>query len=292
MMLRNVLAIALVLVAPTGVFAQSTDVSADSAAQAANRINIAGRQRMLSQRMAKAACLMAQDISTTTAYDQLTQAHSLFIRSDSALRKGDPEFGLAQEGFSAVLEALEEIDPHWTVYRDIVDVGIENAAIESADLEVLDNASLNVLEFMNAAVYTTAQAYASATPEVPLGLAMTIDVAGRQRMLTQKAVKEACLMRVATDPAVQAARLAETVDLFDHSLVALLEGFPAAGVIPPSNPELSRKLREVSDLWGPVKEILDRAVAQEQLTDRDLAALARKTEPLLRTMNEAVVMYR
>ncbi len=291
-MLKKAVALALILVAPTGLSAQSMSVLAEPAAQATNRINIAGRQRMLSQRMAKAACLMAQNISVTTAFDQLTQAHSLFLSSDRALRKGDPDLGLAPEEFSAVLEALDEINPHWEVYRGIVDAGIKNAAIESAELEVLDDASLSVLEFMNSAVYTTARAYASAIPEVPLGLAITVDVAGRQRMLTQKAVKEACLMRIATDPAEQAARLAETVKLFDRSLVALLEGFPAAGVIPPSDPELSRKLREVSELWKPVKEILERAIADGHLTDWDLSALARETEPLLRTMNEAVIMYR
>jgi len=247
---------------------------------------------MLSQRMAKAACLMAQDVATNTAFDQLTQAHSLFIRSDAALRGGDPELKLAPESFSTVLEALDEINPHWQVYRGIIDTGIQNAAIENAELEKLDSASLKVLEFMNTAVYTTARAYASAIPEVPLGLAITIDVAGRQRMLTQKAVKEACLMRVATDPGAQAARLAETVQLFDRSLIALLEGYPAAGVIPPSNPELSRKLREVSDLWVPVKALLDRAASSGQLSDRDLATLTRQSEPLLRTINEAVIMYR
>lgn len=144
---------------------------------------------------------------------------------------------------------------------------------------------------MNMAVFQTARAYADVSPDLPLGQTITVDVAGRQRMLTQRAVKEVCMMRVADDPQAYAARIAETVQLFDLSLNALMVGFDQAGVIPAPTEAIASRLQDVRDLWVPVKALMDRAAAGEVLSDTDMALLASETEPLLRTMNEAVGLY-
>ena len=71
----------------------------------------------------------------------------------------------------------------------------------------------------------------------------------------------------------------------------LQDGFADVGVNPPKSPELTRKLREVSELWGPVKDILDKAARGQVLSSSELSQVASLTEPLLATMNEAVGMY-
>ncbi len=269
----------------------ATAEGSTNADQVTHRVNIAGRQRMLSQRITKAACLMAQDVGFTTSFDQMTQAYDLFLRSDNGLRNGDEGLGLDAEKSETVVGALGAIDSHWAAYKATIETGIDNATIASKELDALDSAGLRVLKFMNIAVYKMARTYASETESVSLNLAITVDIAGRQRMLTQKAVKEACLMRVAADPTEQAARLADTVELFDTSLSTLQDGFEDIGVIAPPTPEIARKLREVEELWNPVKALLDRAVKGEVLSDRDLSVLARDSEPLLQRMNEAVALY-
>jgi len=262
-----------------------------TAIEAARKVNISGRQRMLSQRMAKASCLMARDISFATTYDQLTQAYTLFQRSDLALRAGDEQMGLSTEELPEVLEALSTIDEPWAEYSSILENTVESGTIEEADLQTLDRDSQDVLKFMNIAVFKIVRAYASAVAEVPLGLTITIDVAGRQRMLTQKAVKEACMMAVSADPAIHADRLSETIEIFDLSLKALRDGYEDVGVIAAPSREIDRKLQEVAGLWEPVKTILGRAADGQILSDRDLSRVARMSEPLLQTMNEAVSLY-
>lgn len=273
--------------------APQTSIAQDSTSvdQVTHRVNIAGRQRMLTQRITKAACLMARDVGFNTSFDQMTQAFDLFLQSDQGLRNGDSDLGLDAESNDTVISALGAIDSHWAAYKAIIEAGIDNATIANAELDELDSASLRVLKFMNIAVYKMARAYASETASVSLNLAITVDIAGRQRMLTQKAVKEACLMQAVEDPSEQAARLADTVELFDTSLSALQDGFDDIGVIAPPTPEISRKLREVEELWNPVKSLLERAVNGEVLSDRDLSVLARDSEPLLQRMNEAVALY-
>ena len=283
------LIIALVPTAIPAAFAQ--DNGSVPAIEAARKVNVSGRQRMLSQRMAKAACLMARDISFATTYDQLTQAYTLFQRSDAALRNGDEQLGLLAEQKPEILDALSTIDQPWVSYDGILRQTVDTGTIQEADLEILDESSRDVLKYMNIAVFKIARAYADETASVPLGLTITIDVAGRQRMLTQKAVKEACLMTVSPDPSVQADRLNETIELFDLSLKALRDGYEDVGVIAAPTREIDRKLQEVAGLWEPVKSILERAAEGQVLSDRDLSKVARMSEPLLQTMNEAVGLY-
>ncbi len=293
--LLSAVSMAAFLLAPAPIaFAQSNgsqDGGPNTAIEAARKVNLSGRQRMLSQRMAKAACLMSRDISFAATFDQLTQSYSLFQRSDVALRSGDDELGLSAEDLPDVLKALSAIDQPWANYRGLLETAVETGAVAKEELETLDDESREVLKYMNIAVFKTARAYANVVPQLPLGLTITIDVAGRQRMLTQKAIKEACLMGVSADPSIHADRLNETIELFDLSLKALRDGYEDVGVVPAPTREIDRKLLEVEGLWEPVKAILDRAAQGEVLSDREMSRAARLSEPLLQTMNEAVGLY-
>lgn len=270
------------------VSAAQVEVTAEAAAI---RVNIAGRQRMLSQRIAKAACLMSQGVSELAAFDQMAQAYNLFIISDDALRNGNPTLGLPKETLPEVQAALANVTPEWLIFRDLLETGIRDAAFAAQDMELLDATSLNVLRNMNFAVFQIAKSYGEHFDQIPLLRNVTVDVAGRQRMLTQRAVKEACMMRIASDPAEQARRLSETVRLFDISLTALQIGYDQLGVIPAPTSEIAAKLDEVRGLWTPVKAMLDRAAAGEILSNDDLERLASDTEPLLWAMDEAVGLY-
>ncbi|WP_106745017.1 type IV pili methyl-accepting chemotaxis transducer N-terminal domain-containing protein [Yoonia maritima] len=290
--MNNILkAAAIVVAASTGIATPTLAETNVTAEEATRKVNIAGRQRMLSQRMAKAACLMSQELSYGSSFDQMALAYELFERSDYALRHGNADMGLQPEAMPSVLNALSNIDEHWLLYHVIIEDSITNGKVNANELEELDASGLQVLKFMNIAVFQTARSYADVSPDLPLGVTITVDVAGRQRMLSQRAVKEACMMRVAEDPSIYATRLSETVHLFDLSLNALLAGFEPAGVIAAPTTDIENKLREVRTLWVPIKDMMDRAANGEVLSDADLIWLAAETEPLLRTMNEAVGLY-
>ena len=281
------LAMAATLLSPSLSFAQ-TEITAETASL---RVNIAGRQRMLSQRMAKAACLMSQGISEVTAFDQMAQAYNLFIVSDDALRNGNPTLGLPRETLPEVQIAMDNVTPAWMAYRELLETGIADASFLPNAMEELDTASLSVLGNMNRAVFQIAKSYGELFEDIPLLQNVTVDVAGRQRMLTQRAVKEACMMRVADDVTEQSRRLSETVQLFDLSLTALQLGYDQLGVIPAPTPEIVAKLEEVRGHWTPIKAVLDRAASGEVLSDIELEQLARDSEPLLWAMDAAVGLY-
>ncbi|MCB0227163.1 MAG: type IV pili methyl-accepting chemotaxis transducer N-terminal domain-containing protein, partial [Anaerolineae bacterium] len=78
-------------------------------------INIAGRQRMLSQRLSKAALI----IQTTTdaaarqpAVAELTEVRALWQTSHQALQHGDPALDVPGDNSSAVTAMFAEIEPY------------------------------------------------------------------------------------------------------------------------------------------------------------------------------------
>ena len=81
--------------------------------------------------------------------------------------------------------------------------------------------------------------------------AKVINIAGRQRMLTQRMSKEALAYQVFKDDKYLT-QLSETASLFDRSLKALAHGDPAMGLNePPTSPEIEKELKGVEAMWTP-----------------------------------------
>jgi hypothetical protein len=269
----------------------SPEITEISAQEVTRKVNVAGRQRMLSQRMAKASCLMTSDIAVERHFEQLTQAHALFSRSDAALRNGDAEIGLGPEQRRAVMRALEEVDGPWYRYDRLIRQVVSERTTDQVDIERLSLVSLEVLRHMNAAVNQTARSYGNVLPDVPLALTITIDVAGRQRMLSQKAMKELCLAHQAADPAAHLGTLQGTIEMFDLSLTALQNGFADVGVLAPPNSDIADQLALVRELWTPIQAQYRAAIEQGIVDHAMLEQMAPATDFLLQEMNRAVGMY-
>ncbi|MEQ9307567.1 MAG: type IV pili methyl-accepting chemotaxis transducer N-terminal domain-containing protein, partial [Marinoscillum sp.] len=77
-------------------------------------INVAGRQRMLSQKISKLALKIEhQKGDSRTSYDELRDALTLWQRSHEGLQSGDPELGLSGNPSMKVQRMFEEIKPHY-----------------------------------------------------------------------------------------------------------------------------------------------------------------------------------
>ncbi|WP_208347043.1 type IV pili methyl-accepting chemotaxis transducer N-terminal domain-containing protein [Pseudaestuariivita rosea] len=262
-----------------------------TAEQAARKVNVAGRQRMLSQRIAKAACFTARGIEPNVYRDQLIQARDLFEQSQDALRYGSLEMKLLPEIRPSVLLAQSEVLNSWSGFRAPVNEIVRRGYAGPKTLSDLQTKSLTVLRDANEVVYKTAMAYGGQSKDVSLGLTLTVDIAGRQRMLSQKMVKEVCLMGLSETPAAVAETLTETVRLFDASLTALKNGYADAGIIPAPTSEIAAMLDTVSGQWVQLKPYFDAAAAGEIQDASTLTVMERQAEILLRDMNRAVGMY-
>ncbi|NSX53342.1 type IV pili methyl-accepting chemotaxis transducer N-terminal domain-containing protein [Parasulfitobacter algicola] len=283
-----VFAIGFTTALPVQVHAEGAAITSE---QAARKVNIAGRQRMLSQRIAKAACFTARDIAPTEYREQLVQARDLFEQSQDALRHGSLDLKLAPEIRPSVLLAQSEVIDSWATFRKPVDDILTQAKVDTDLVLSLQDHSLEVLDLANEAVFKTTQAYGGSTKDVSIALTVTVDVAGRQRMLSQKMMKEACLLGITDDKTAVANSLSETMRLFDASLTALRFGYANAGVLEAPNQDIASALETVSAHWEDIKPLFEKVAAGEVPSDDDLIDIEKRAETLLKDMNTAVGLY-
>ncbi len=87
-------------------------------------IEIAGRQRMLANRMSKNVCLVASDINDTAAMTELQDTMALFQTSLNALQNGLPSVGLRPPPTEGIANGLTKVAEEWEEILPILDTFI------------------------------------------------------------------------------------------------------------------------------------------------------------------------
>jgi len=132
--------------------------------------------------------------------------------------------------------------------------------------------------------------------------ALVVNLAGRQRMLTQKLTKEAAqLVAYAHDAnpnlaSGQREQLQNTVRVFEMTLFALKDGGPAPlnleitrmRPLPPASAEVSKKLDSVVSLWQPFKTNVNAVIQSGGNDAAATRAMFDTNLPLMDQMNAAV----
>lgn len=239
-------------------------------------INIAGRQRMLSQKMTKETMAL---IEGKAKKSEVLATANLFDKSLEALISGNAEEGIpptrephirAQlgkvqgiwKGFSANLEKLAEIsDERREIYKYIM----ENNVL--------------ILKDMNDAVFMMDKENLDAR---------TVNIAGRQRMLSQKMTKEALGLG---GEGVSGDQLLATVSLFDESLKGLIDGSSRLGLKPMKKSAILAQLRKVKKRWEPFKENMKKLIKVAEPSKSYTDYLLTNNIPLLKEMNIAVGQF-
>lgn len=262
----------------------------DAALDGKTKINLSGRQRMLSQRMAKAVCFAAIGVETQTHLGMLANAHKLFQRTLDGLSRGDVEQGMLPEANAEILANLDEVAALWSDYRAVNEAIIASGAVSRDQLQTVASVNLPVLKQMHKTVGIIEKVYGS-SGEVHPALALALNVSGRQRMLSQKASKEFCLISGGVDVAANRAALSDTVSLFTSSLSGLINGNAADGLAPAPTREIQAQLEKVEGMWTPLREVLLRAANGGAPSAADIEKVSTENNPLLVEMNKAVFMY-
>lgn len=286
---RLVASFAMVLMAVTlstgASFAQSV-----TANEAKTRVNIAGRERMLIQRVVKSACFSSLGIERSRNREELVAAQDLFAQSLDALQVGNPAVGLGPETSEELLADFAAIEAGWSEVTSLAGAAISPMGISLEGLHSLDVVGLDLLEKENAVVQKITQVYGQHLDDLPLILSISIDVAGRQRMLSQKMAKEFCLIDAGVNRDENRARLAQSIQVFNSTLSGLQSGLPGM-VISAPNYDIRQKLRETARFWAPVNIALQAVADGAEITDEDRAVVVNNMEAVLVAMNEAVGMY-
>ncbi len=187
-------------------------------------INQAGRQRMLTQRIVKSYCQMGQDIRYLVASEDLDKAIALFEQQLANLK----DYTTDDDGIQDTLETAERL---WQPVKQIA-----TADVSRDQAETLRALAEKLLAVAHKAVLQLEARSGSSQGHL-------VNIAGRQRMLTQRMGNLYMLLAWGFDKPRYRSDYEQAVREFE----AALNELKAA---PENTPEISRELERVSQNWA------------------------------------------
>lgn len=225
-------------------------------------INKAGRQRMLSQRMAKAWLMLDMDVLPERARPILKQSMALFESQLAELGSLMPS--------EEVKRSLAQLGEEWRAYKAVL------GTAPSADgAKRLFDANEKVLALAHG--LTLGYEKLAATPAGRL-----VNLAGRQRMLSQRMAKFYLFRQAGVNTAVDQSELDKARREFTAAHATLLAA-------PQNTGPIRTELDLVGQQWMFFQVALDAQGAADQ--PRSSAAVATTSERILEQMENAVGLY-
>lgn len=246
-------------------------------------INLAGKQRMLTQKMSKEALLVAKGIDAEANKTALQQTAVLFDKTLKGLKNGDAELNLPKTEDPAIVAQLDKVAALWNSFNQTVQ-SVIGGDVDVTVLKKIAAENLPLLQEMNAAVGMYEKAAGSALAPAT---ATTLNLAGKQRMLTQKMTKELLLVANGIGVEENKAHLQKTVALFERTLKGLFEGDAELGLSGTQDAAIRAQLETVQKLWHEFKPVLDAV----DVSVAGLNKAAQLSLPLLKEMNKAVELF-
>ena len=236
-------------------------------------INLAGKQRMLTQLMVKLSLQVDMNIQKQDNLKKLKKTAELY---DSTLKD------LKKTSNKKVLKAIALVEKEWTPFYEELNHLIEGKKSKEALKYIIDK-NENLLNLSNELVKAFELTNTSSNYLAKARLHI-VNVAGRQRMLTQKMTKEKLLTMKGEEK--YDAKLKETMNLFDNSLNLLIKGDSKKMISKPSNEKIVVQLNVVSKLWSELKPLYEK----KKNSAKELAIIIMKNPLLLKEMNSMVKM--
>lgn len=274
-------------------FLLSTAVFAEeiTSAQYATVLNLSGKQRMLTQKMSKEVMLVALEVDKANNLANLAKTSALFDKTLNGLKNGDSELKLPPTTSERILRQLGKIEAIWADFYPAVRSIIDSGSASEGDIGIISEKNIPLLKQMNKAVGLYEKDSAKGAMKDDTGAAATINLSGKQRMLTQKMSKEFLLVAYGHDTENNKLSLLETYDLFERTLNGLYNGDETLGLPGTQSDSIRGQLDVVKNLWKEFKPYMEKGSNGESISKETMADVARINLPLLKEMNKAVGMY-
>ena len=223
------------------------------------RIESAEYLRTYTQEVASAACFLYNDIDTGLSSELLRESRVGFEKRLNALIHGNEELGIigGEQRRKTALK-LTKIGEEWAPIADAIDALLADPGNSQA-VDVIKAKNMDLFEMTDIIVSDIEAQYANPAIIVQADV-LLLEIVGRQAMMTQKIAKDAC--KVFTGDQSQEVKdlLQGSVQIYEASLDALLNGMPSLGIQPAPTPEIAEQLTAIQSDWATVRPIVDTLV--------------------------------
>ncbi len=268
-------------------------VQGPTAAEYGVVLNLSGKQRMLTQKMTKEIMLIALGMDAEKNLNNLKATSSLFDKTLKGLRDGDAELRLPPTVSNRIRRQLNKIEGIWIDFHAVVKSIIAAGSVNKEQVQIVAANNLPLLKQMNKCVKLYEKDASQAGLKADPGLAVTINLSGKQRMLTQKMSKEFLMVAYGHEIDNNKLNLLETYSLFERTLKGLMDGDPTLDLPGTKNQVIRKQLSVVDGLWKSFKPVVANGAepGTTSIGKDQIRQLAAENLPLLKEMNRAVGMY-
>jgi len=256
----------------------STELFGVTSKQMGVIINLAGKQRMLTQKMSKEALLIKNNIEVAKNLKLLSNDAKLFDKTLNGLIGGEKSLKLVKVDASNVQNQLSKVKSLWQPFNLHVQNIIKKSSSNS-DFKYISKNNVELLKNMHKTVLLYVKE-SQKVSKISVALADDINIAGRQRMLTQKISKD--MLQIASNIDVKASSkdLIKSKKLFDTSLNSLIKKSKLKNI--------KKQLLKVKSIWSKVSPYILTKNATNKKTVKIIADTLDKTRV---EMNKAVKKY-
>lgn len=259
----------------TGCFTLTPSMAA-AAIDVSHKIKISGDLRTFTQRMALATAFVMLDVERDHFMEVLKAEYDEFAHDIEVLVAGDAKYHMEPEQNELVLEAINTVGIGWKVLgpalKDIIDTG----AVDDAHFKKVEKVNIQVMALTDSLLHRIMTEYKESLPAI---LAYQIDVAGVQRMLSQKMIKEAILVALEFEAETHHEMLLGSMQLYSFGIDKLNgEMLHNEVMLPKPEPALKSELAKAEHCWSKLRPILDKLDSSHEVSPAELVELAKEAD--------------
>jgi hypothetical protein len=217
-------------------------------------IDLATNNKMLSQKMAKCAVLIKNGISVESNHKILIQSAKEFDSFIDGMYNGNESLKLKKESDKQILKELDEVNEVWKEFQlQVKNLYKDGKVNKDAYKYIIDN-NEKLLRISHKLTQTIQSKVILNTNDNQV-IVNTLKFADRQKMLTQKMLKEKFLVYTKENAKRNNVKLRGSIILFRNGLNGLMNGDDKRGIAKVTSKPIQQKLKEMQVLYNESEEL-------------------------------------
>eukprot|EP00756_Hemistasia_phaeocysticola_P036101 Hpha_TRINITY_DN16620_c1_g2::TRINITY_DN16620_c1_g2_i2::g.179108::m.179108 len=269
-------------------------------------INMADKQKMYTQKFTKELILLYLGIDVANTLAELEETKTIFDTAHLQVWKGDAAAGVPMPTTLELWWQFDHVDTLWLSVRRMLEVIIVYKTVSREQLEYMYDMNLpmryNIDKAVNLAMGQSWRTHYKLTDYLPgvfvsdsAGGGKTINIAGRQRMLSQEMAKDTLFIASGIHEQDCRARLASAIVLFEASHQHLVDGDPSQGIPRPSSAQFLEQQNVVWQVYEGYGTCIRRFLNTDPndpgyWTQEDVAIVKTESVDLLKETDKAVTL--